>query len=68
MQKPSVAHPTKFKISEMFFEVVTFEPVTNDQAAKIAMHFYKSNKFKKSDKGKSFQVITMFDKQSAQLL
>jgi hypothetical protein len=68
MSIPNISHPTKFKIKGMIFEVISYGRLTNDQAAKIAMHFYRSHKFKKSDQGKLFQVMTQFDSNSANLL
>ena len=64
----SVTHPKKFKIDGMVFEVVTAGQVSDQQAARIAMHFFRTHRFKKSDKGKLFQVITLFDSASANLL
>lgn len=68
MEIPSVVHPKRFVINEMYFEVVSYSPLNDEQAAKIAMMFFRGRKFKKSDKGKLFQVITQFDTQSAGLL
>jgi len=68
MEMPSVVHPKRFAINGMYFEVVSYSPLSDDQAAKIAMMFFRGRKFKKSDKGKLFQVITQFDAQSAGLL
>jgi hypothetical protein len=68
MESPSVIHPKKFRIDGIFFEVITATPVSDEQAGKIAMHFYKSRKFKKPDKGKLFQVVTLFDSESTGLL
>ncbi|RUO21829.1 hypothetical protein [Aliidiomarina haloalkalitolerans] len=68
MEMPSVVHPKRFAIKAMYFEVVSYSPLSDDQAAKIAKMFFRGRKFKKSDKGKLFQVITQFDAQSAGLL
>lgn len=68
MELPSVVHTKAFRIGGIFFEIVTAGPVSGQQAAKIAMRFYGSRKFRKSDKGKSFQVITLFDRDSAMML
>ena len=68
MKIPDCVHPRRFEIDGLLFEVVSFSSLTDEQAAKIAMHFYRSHKFKKTDQGKLFQVVTMFDGSSAGLL
>lgn len=68
MQTPSCVHPKRFKIQGITFEVVTLGPVSEAQAAKIAMHFFRTHKFKKLDQGKLFQVRALFDRFSANLL
>jgi len=65
---PNVVHPKRFQIEGMFFQIVSFDALTDSQAGKAAMHFYRTHKFKKSDRGKQFQVITILDKDSATLL
>lgn len=67
MEGPSVVHPKKFSISGMIFEVVSMEAISDEQAGRIAMHFYRGRKFKKSDTGKIFRVITTVDRNSAGL-
>ena len=61
MNTPNVTHPTTFKINGIFFKVVSFDALSNEKAIKITQHFYATHKFKKSDKGKTFTVITTFD-------
>lgn len=68
MQLPSVVHPKKFSINGMLFEVVAYTALTDDQAAKAAMFFFKSRKFLKKDQGKVFRVLTQFDENSKGLL
>lgn len=68
MEMPSVIHPKRFHINGIFFEVISYSPLTDDQAAKVAMSFFRSKKFKKKDKGKVFKVITQFDSESSNLL
>lgn len=65
MEMPSVIHPKRFLINGMYFEVVSYSSLNDEQAANVAMMFFHGRKFKKSDKGKLFQVITQFDAQSA---
>ncbi len=68
MEFPSIVHPTKFKIGDYLIKVVSYAKLSKNQAASIAMNFYRTNKFKKKDKGKIFTVITTFDEDSANLL
>ncbi len=68
MQADYVSHPKKFRISDIYFEVLALGPISDEQAERIAMRFFSGRKFKKSDKGKLFQVITLFDRQSANML
>jgi len=65
-----ITHPVKFNIGGMLFEVVTSGPVTQAQAAKIAMLFYQQHRhtFKRAQRGKLIQVITHYDRDSAALL
>ncbi len=59
MKLPTITHPTKFNIKGMLFEVVAYKSLTNEEAAKAAMHFYRAHKFKKSDQGKLFRVLNL---------
>ncbi len=68
MHADYVSHSKKFRISDIYFEVLAFGPISDEQAARIALRFFRARKFKKSDKGKLFQVITQFDRQSANML
>ncbi len=68
MELPSVIHPTKFAINGMYFQVISFSKLTDSQASKVAMHFYRMRKFKKSHKGKIFKVITTIDENSSGML
>lgn len=68
MQMPSIVHPKKLSIKGMLFEVVAYTSLTDEQASKIAMIFYRSRKFTKKDQGKLFRVATQFDENSSDLL
>jgi len=68
MQLPSVVHPKKFSVKGMFFEVVSYATLTDEQASKVAMLFYRSGKFTKMDQGKLFRVVTQFDENSSDLI
>jgi hypothetical protein len=63
----SVVHPTIFLISGMRFQVVAQIALTDQQAAKVAMRFYRMRKFTKKDQGKLFQVLTSIDHDSITL-
>lgn len=68
MEIPSVVHPKRFTINGMVFEVVSYSALTDEQAQKAAMLFFRSHKFKKKDQGKLFRVVTTFDRNSSNLL
>lgn len=68
MLLPSVIHPKKFSINGMLFEIVAYSQLTDEQAAKAAMRYFRSHTFLKKDRGKSFQVLTQFDENSRGLL
>ena len=56
---PSVIHPTKFNINGIVLEVVSFEPLNNEQAGWVAGWFYRNHKWKKKDRGKLNQAVTV---------
>lgn len=61
MQLPHIIHPHKFKIGGIYFEVVSYTQLTEMQAAKVAMMFYKSRKFTKKHQGKLIRVVSQID-------
>lgn len=65
MTTPTVVHPTRFKIAGIIFEVTSLGPLTNNQAARLAQHFYRSRRFTQKDQGKVFRVITVADQTTA---
>lgn len=68
MKIPSVIHPVKFNIGGYIFEVVSYGKLTDQQAAIIVRNFYSTHKFKKKDVGKVFKIISIIDKDSADIL
>ena len=60
MNLPTIVHPKKFNIKGMLFEIVAYKAMTEDEAAKAAMHFYRTQKFNQADQGKLFRVMTLF--------
>jgi hypothetical protein len=59
MKLPSVIHPKRFEINGILIEVISLGALTDEEAARVAMHFYKAHKFKKKDQGKLFQAIAL---------
>ncbi len=50
------------------FEVVSFGEISDEKAAKIARHYYRTHKFKKNDKGKKFTIVAPINQDHAELL
>ena len=65
---PSVVHPKKFTIKGIYFEVVSFDPLTDQQAARLVQMFYRSHRFTRKDQGMVFRVVTIADRTHAELL
>jgi len=63
-----ILHPKIFDINGFKFQIAAQCELSDDEAAKIAMRFYRSRKFAKKDRCKVFQVRTEFDRDSAGLL
>lgn len=49
MKLPDIVHPTTFKINGYTIRVAAYMKLTDAQAAKIAMHAYRSRKWLKKD-------------------
>lgn len=58
MQLPHIIHPKKFNIGGIYFEVVSYTQLTDIQASKIVLMFYKSRKFTKKHQGKLIRVVS----------
>lgn len=65
---PSVVHPKRFNIGGILVQVMSCVSLTDAQAAKVAMLFYRSRKFTKKDQGKLFRTYSLFDQDSVGLL
>lgn len=65
MTMPSVIHPKRFSIGGIVVEVVSAGPLTDNQAARLAQHFYRSHRFTRKAQGKVFRVITVSDQTTA---
>ena len=68
MEMPSVVHPTQFNIKGIAFRVVTLFPLTDSQAAKLAMRYYQTHKFNKKHIGTTIHVISVADRETIGLL
>ena len=68
LEMPSVVHPVKFNICGFVFEVVSYVPLSDEQAQKVALMTYYRTKPKKKDRNKIFTAITTFDENSSGLL
>lgn len=68
MQPGYVTHPTIFTIAGIKIQVVALVALTDAQAAKIAIRFYRTRKFTKKDQTRLIQAITLFDQDSVGLL
>ncbi len=62
---PRVLHPTRFTIKGIAFELVSFEPLTDAQAARLVQAFYRSHRFTRKDQGKVIRVVTIADQTNA---
>lgn len=68
MKLPDIIHPTKFKINGYTFQVAAYVPLTDAQAAKIAMHGYRSRKWLKKDLKKVHTQMWTGDQETLALL
>jgi len=68
METPSVEHPKLIAIGEYTFRIMSFSPLSDEQALKAAIFFYRTHKLRKKDKKGVISVYTTFDEDSARLL
>lgn len=68
MNIPNVIHPTTFKIGEIHIRVASYFALTDRQAAAIAMHSYRSRKWKKADAKKVHTQLWIGDRDAAAML
>lgn len=57
MELPTVVHPTVFNVKEVRIQVVTFMPLTDKQAAVLAMHAWRSRRWRKKDQGSTYRYL-----------
>jgi hypothetical protein len=67
MQMPSVVHPRNIDVGGVVFQVVSYSPLTDQQAKNVVRYYLTTHKVRKKDKGKLIQVITMLDQESTGL-
>lgn len=68
MNLPDVIHPKKFLINGYTLGVATYFPITDQQAAKIAMHGFRSRKWAKKDLKKAHLIYWSGDQSALALL
>lgn len=68
MNLPDVIHPKKFLINGYTIGVVTYFPLSDPQAAKIAMHAYRSRKWTKKDLKQAFLFQWLGDQAALAML
>ena len=56
MQMPNTIHPKKFAHKGALFQVVTYEPVSDEQARQILIFYLRSQRTK-FQKGKLYQLL-----------
>ena len=68
MKLPDIIHPKTFVINGYTLRVATYIPVTDQQAAKIAMHAFRARKWLKKDLKKVHTTLWTGDQDSLALL
>lgn len=61
MNLPAVVHPVQFRIKGILFEIVSYDPLTDQQAARLAQAFYRLHRFTRKDQGRVYRVLTTAD-------
>lgn len=68
MELPNVVHPKRFLISEVQIQVITYFPITDHQAALIAMHLWRTQAKVRKAKKKLIQIPWIGDQSALALL
>lgn len=68
MNLPNVIHPKRFKTGDTVIEVATFFPVTDRQAQLIAMHFLRTTRLTKKQRGSVLRTHWAGDQETLALL
>jgi hypothetical protein len=61
MELPSTVHPLRIDINGFIYEVVSYGPLTNEQAAEVALIFHRLHKPRKKDRGKVLRCVVPLD-------
>jgi len=64
LEQPSVIHPKLVKIKGFRFQVVAYCGMTDEQALKFAIHFYRSHAPNEFDRNKVLKVVTTYGQDS----
>ena len=67
MQMPNVVHPRNITVNGFTFQVVSYSPLTDQQALNVAVHFVRTHKLLKKHQKKIIQIVTTLDQESAGL-
>ncbi|WP_211456518.1 hypothetical protein [Comamonas brasiliensis] len=65
MNMPNVIHPTTYRLGEIHLRIASYFPLTEPQARAIAMHSYRSRKWKKADAKKTHTILWTGDQSAA---
>lgn len=68
MKLPNIVHPKQFLINGYTIQVASYMVLTDAQAAKIAMHGFRSRKWLKKDLKKVHNHLWFGDQQALALL
>ena len=68
MNMPSVKHPTVFAISGVRIQLVTFQPLSADAAARVALYLWRTEPQVRKSKDKLLVVPWLGDEATAALL
>ena len=68
MKMPDIVHPRLFKIKGIIFQVMSYGPLNEEQAEKLARAYYRSRKWSATDRGRQFDVKTHAEQDAAGIL
>lgn len=58
MQMPNCVHPLEFVQNGITYKVVSYDPLTDNQAKNVVLLFIRDHKPKKKDRGKTITIHT----------
>lgn len=68
MDLPNVVHPTIYEADGIRFQVLSYAPLTEEQAQKAVILFRRTQKLSKKHKGQTLQVWWIHDKDELGLI